>query len=205
MACAASSMFWRAQPSEIQRSGVGISVSASSSRATASSSKGARWALSCALSTWSGKAAGSRSSKAPAKTSASSSRLAMGTPMNRHGRRCSWSGAAAAASNRSWSCASSGPGAIRRLGSTVCRVWISVSAQPAGSSHAEGLGGVFWSAIEGMRHWEGRARERPALVRGVGAQGAASGTTVRLRMPWAPWISTPSMSAVAEGPVMKMA
>lgn len=28
-------------------------------------------------------------------------------------------------------------------------------------------------------------------------------TTVRLRMPWAPWISTPSMSAVAEGPVMK--
>ena len=36
-----------------------------------------------------------------------------------------------------------------------------------------------------------------------GRQRAATSTIVRVRMPCAPWISTPSMSAVADGPVMK--
>ena len=65
-------------------------------------------------------------------------------------------------------------------------------------------------------HADGRAHElhlqAAREVLGSGPVGAGSRTvafdagirtTVRLRMPWAPWISTPSMSAVADGPVMK--
>ena len=41
---------------------------------------------------------------------------------------------------------------------------------------------------------------QPVLPSQEGASG--KGTTVSVRIPCAPWINTPSMSAVAEGPVM---
>ena len=42
-------------------------------------------------------------------------------------------------------------------------------------------------------------RSRPVTSEGVGA----TSRMVRLRAPWAPWMITPSMSPVAEGPAMK--
>jgi len=55
------------------------------------------------------------------------------------------------------------------------------------------------------RVWSGGCSR---VHRGVeGGQGRERGatTTVRLRTPWAPWMSTPSMSAVADGPVISTA
>jgi hypothetical protein len=45
------------------------------------------------------------------------------------------------------------------------------------------------------------ARRVPSL----GGNHADTGITVIVRIPWAPWIRMPSMSAVADGPVMNTA
>jgi predicted nucleic acid-binding protein len=56
-----------------------------------------------------------------------------------------------------------------------------------------------------IRHTARHQRSRPGGRGGDYARGRGAATTVRLRTPWAPWMSTPSMSAVADGPVISTA